>query len=176
MEERQKLNEEKQQMVEKQKLEEERKVRQRAEEGKEREKRKAEQEQERRMSENSTQRLHMTPVTSPTASPKVMDAILFLQTAKGSWLLSKELSTLLGVSLEELKKGRETTSEEQWATAVVLAVLQVYFSGASNEWMLIKTKASKFIESTLEAGDVDPLCERAYVFLQAHPPVFPKLK
>ena len=163
-------------MAEKQKLEEERKARQRAEEEKEREKRKSEQEQERRMSEKSTQRLHMAPVTSPTASPKVMDAILFLQTAKGSWLLSKELSTLLGVSLEELKKGRETTSEEQWATAVVLVVLQVYFSGASNEWMLIKTKASKFIESTLEAGDVDPLCERAYVFLQAHPPVFPKLK
>ena len=53
--------------------------------------------------------------------------------------------------MEELKKGRETTSEEKWATAVVLVVLQVYFSGASNEWMLIKTKASKFIESNLQA-------------------------
>jgi len=105
------------------------------------------------------------------APSKILDDLLFSQSAQGSWTLDQELATKLGLSLTVLTRGIPTkvkTSNNQWATALVIVFLELFFSDLEDEWELIRTKATKFLQRTADLDVV--LVEAAHLFFKDNPP------
>jgi hypothetical protein len=100
-----------------------------------------------------------------------MDGLVFKQSAKGSWLLTEELSRLMGLDIDVLRKEIPSdVDEEAWITAVVVMVLELFFSDLEDEWELIRKKAIDFLDKT-KPGLSRVLLDKARHFLSFHKPL-----
>lgn len=99
-------------------------------------------------------------------SAATMDALLFAQTAGGSWQLTVELAKHLGYTLDLLTKETPNgVTQEQWATALVIVFLRNEFGDVEDEWTLIVAKALKFLGDT---SFTTPLLAQAERLFQTH--------
>jgi Ca-activated chloride channel family protein len=91
------------------------------------------------------------PLESPQ-QPQVMEALVALQRADGSWDLDDLLAALLGLSLQKLEASLVAATGEPgeirraWATALALRYLELTASARRQEWKLIARKASRWLD------------------------------
>jgi Ca-activated chloride channel family protein len=83
-----------------------------------------------------------------------LQALIFLQTADGTWRLTRELGFFLGHDLADLRSavsgatGSPDEIERALATALALAWLEENAANAEDEWRLLAAKARKWLNAT----------------------------
>ena len=83
-----------------------------------------------------------------------MHELIVLQAADGSWELTKELASLIGRDLDDLRsaienaRGSGNDVQRAWATALALAWLEEHAAEARDEWRLLAAKAREWIDAT----------------------------
>ena len=86
-----------------------------------------------------------------------VDKIIMLQSAKGAWVPSAGLSSVLGVDVAA--GAPADTAADAWATAIVVAYLRARMADDADEWQLLADKALRWLRST--GADVDALLAAA---------------
>jgi Ca-activated chloride channel family protein len=93
---------------------------------------------------------HATPASRPS-STRVLDRLVALQSADGSWNLDEALADVVGLSLSELVariaavRADAPEAHRAWATALALAFLEREASSSRVEWDLLATKAQRWL-------------------------------
>jgi hypothetical protein len=99
-----------------------------------------------------------TPAFSPSrarsaAARPGMHALVQLQQADGTWELTKELASIIGRDLDDLRSvvngaGADPEVLRAWATALALAWLVRNAKAAEDEWRLLAAKAERWMAQT----------------------------
>jgi len=92
--------------------------------------------------------------TSLSTSTNKLDELIGLQKANGSWPVNSQVVNLLGIIKDRLEKVIPQllltgTQDEQlviWYTAVVIAYLESKFYKEKDQWFMLASKATKFIQ------------------------------
>jgi hypothetical protein len=96
--------------------------------------------------------LDMPSFSRAAALPAGMHALIQLQQADGTWELTKELASIIGRDLKELRsvvnRTRDTDVLRAWATALALAWLSKNARGVEDEWRLLAGKAKRWLDRT----------------------------
>ena len=87
------------------------------------------------------------------APPAGMHALIKLQQADGTWELTKELASIIGRDLNDLRSivngaGASSDALRAWATALALAWLSKNARSAEDEWRLLASKARRWLDRT----------------------------
>ncbi|KAJ5074677.1 von willebrand factor a domain-containing protein 5a [Anaeramoeba ignava] len=83
----------------------------------------------------------------PPKNLSVVESIIYLQKANGSWDLTEELSSQISLSTEKIRKEiPENISENVWITAIVVFYLETKHSSVQDEWFLVVEKARKWLK------------------------------
>jgi hypothetical protein len=93
------------------------------------------------------------PGARASAANPAMHALILLQQADGTWQLTKELASIIGRDLDELRSvvkgaGAEPDVQRAWATALALAWLSKNARSVQDEWRLLAAKAQRWIDRT----------------------------
>jgi len=111
------------------------------------------------------------------AAPSEMRAIIMKQKAGGNWALSEVASLLGSLSAEKIKKALSSIVkgsinadlENLWATAVVVAFLQVKFPRQRVNWELVVGKGQRWVAKQAKSLSVKAdLLGEAMEFVQAN--------
>jgi Ca-activated chloride channel family protein len=84
--------------------------------------------------------------------PDGFDRLVSLQSADGSWELTRELAEVLGFQLAELERaladaaGDAMLARRAWATALALVWLQMHAEAREDEWIALGRKARKWLD------------------------------
>ena len=91
------------------------------------------------------------------SSTRVLDRLVALQRADGSWDLDEAFAQVLGVALSDLVarisgvRGDTAEARRAWATALALAFLERDESSNRDEWALLATKARRWLSGVTVA-------------------------
>jgi Ca-activated chloride channel family protein len=95
-----------------------------------------------------------SPAAARSAAPPAgMHALIQLQQANGTWELTKELASIIGQDLDDLRSvvdggGADPEILRAWATALALAWLAKNAKAAEGEWRLLAAKAQRWMART----------------------------
>lgn len=110
-------------------------------------------------------------------SHRLLDVLVSLQQADGSWDLTSELAAVLGRPLEELEAHLASTglSDENleetrrvWATALAVAWLETVWVANPDEWRLLARKGHEWLDhAAVRRGDAVDWRDAAFRFLRS---------
>jgi len=99
------------------------------------------------------------------SSPSIrtpLDRLIALQRADGSWELTGELATVLGMTRSHLQaESPQTAASGCWATALALAWLREHAFDRKNEWDLLARKAEEWLADRVGRLDAPALLAAA---------------
>jgi len=108
-----------------------------------------------------------TSSLSSRSQEKLLDALILLQAASGSFRLTDELARALGTTLVTLTSRRPPSvdgvavTDDLWATALSLTFLQKSLASLADEWDLIGAKALDYLTKSPLAAAAPKLLELA---------------
>ena len=85
--------------------------------------------------------------SSASSNRRPLDILIALQGFKGNWKLDQQLADVVGIDLETLRKSKKDFKDDEFATAVAIAFLEIRFAESKVEWELIVKKARKFLKN-----------------------------
>jgi hypothetical protein len=112
-----------------------------------------------------------SPGSSPR--PRVLDRVVALQRADGSWALDQALADVLGHPLSDLvaaiagSTGAPDEARRAWATVLALSFLATHASGNRREWQMLADKAARWLATINSA----PPGGKSWMDLAASPPI-----
>ncbi|KAJ5072393.1 von willebrand factor a domain-containing protein 5a [Anaeramoeba ignava] len=117
------------------------------------------QEQQQKKQEESKKEIQKVELAN-LVDPKLMDKIIGMQDANGSWSPSKDLYSLLGDKDKLLKEKPGNVPEDVWMTVLVIAFLQVKFDDKKVEWNLLVQKSMNWLNKNNQF-DIEEMIKKA---------------
>jgi hypothetical protein len=112
--------------------------------------------------EGAGSRLVITPTQDESFS-----SIVAVQKANGSWIIDESLSSFLSKTLKEIGDALPAgcSSNEVWATVLVVTALRERFLSQEDEWELVAGKANDWLKRQHSDDELSRFCDAAKLFL-----------